>query len=203
VPLETLRMEGYSGSLTLIRDEEELPYDRPPLSKQVLAGAWGPTRTRLRDRERYRGLQVTLRLRAKATGLEVESRQLSLADGSYMAFDAAIIATGAQARSLPFGHDVVGVSVLRTISDALRLREELAVAERVVISGAGFLGLEIASGRASDGQECHCGSPAGVANDAAIRGPVAAFIRDLHVANGQVEVSAGGRIKVSAPCGSS
>jgi 3-phenylpropionate/trans-cinnamate dioxygenase ferredoxin reductase component len=182
--VETLRMEGYSGLVTLIGDEEELPYDRPPLSKQVLAGAWGPTRTRLRGHERYRELQVRLRLGEKATGLDVESRQLSLADGSHIAFDAAIIATGAQARSLPFGHDIVGVSVLRTMADALRLRAQLAVAERVVISGAGFLGLEIASVARQMGKDVTVVHPRGLPMMRPFGAPVAAFIRDLHIRNG-------------------
>jgi NADPH-dependent 2,4-dienoyl-CoA reductase/sulfur reductase-like enzyme len=170
--------------VTLVGDEESLPYDRPPLSKQVLAGTWEPGRTRLREYDHYRDLQVDVRLGASATKLDLDSRQLSLADGTRIAFDAAILATGAQARRLPFGHDLDGVAVLRTIADALRMKEQLAVAERVVVSGAGFLGLEIASVARQMGKDVVVLDSLELPMMRPFGASVATVVHDLHVSNG-------------------
>ncbi|NEB03992.1 FAD-dependent oxidoreductase [Streptomyces sp. SID13726] len=139
--VETLRREGYDGTLTLVGDEPELPYDRPPLSKQVLAAEWEPDRLALRTSADLTALDLDLRLGVAATGLELVDRTVRLADGTEVPYDGLVIATGVRPRRLP-GE---GAHVLRTLDDALMLRERLARGRRLVVVGAGFLGAEAAA----------------------------------------------------------
>ncbi|WP_439658664.1 NAD(P)/FAD-dependent oxidoreductase [Lentzea sp. HUAS TT2] len=142
---ETLRREGYTGRLTLVGDEKALPYDRPPLSKQVLAGTWDPSKTLLRPDSAYVESDIELKLGSAATGLDLARRTVALSSGEEIGYDALVIATGTSPRSLPFGHDLAGVHVLRTIDDALALRSDLLRSSSVVVVGAGFLGTEAAA----------------------------------------------------------
>ncbi|MCX4703548.1 FAD-dependent oxidoreductase [Streptomyces sp. NBC_01352] len=139
--VETLRREGYDGTLTLVGDEPWTPYDRPPLSKQLLAAEWEPDRLALRTPDDLAGLGLDLRLGVAATGLELSDRTVRLADGSDVPYDGLIVATGVRPRRLP-GE---GAHVLRTLDDALMLRERLTPGRRLVVVGAGFLGAEAAA----------------------------------------------------------
>ena len=139
---ETLRREGYTGALTLVGDEKALPYDRPPLSKQVLAGTWEPEKTVLRPDSAYAEHDIELRLGSAATGLDLARRTVALSSGEEIGYDGLVIATGTTARTLPFGHDLRGVHVLRTVDDAVALRGDLLRSSSVVVVGAGFLGSE-------------------------------------------------------------
>ncbi|MFE5207784.1 NAD(P)/FAD-dependent oxidoreductase [Streptomyces sp. NPDC056600] len=136
---ETLRREGFAGSLTLIGEEPHAPYDRPPLSKQVLSGAWVADRLSRRTEEALRALDLDLRLGAVATGLDTIARVVRLGDGGEVGYDGLIVATGVRPRGLPGGG-----RVLRTLRDALELRERLYAGRRLVVVGAGFLGAEAA-----------------------------------------------------------
>ncbi|WP_330276395.1 NAD(P)/FAD-dependent oxidoreductase [Lentzea sp. NBC_00516] len=142
---ETLRREGYTGRLTLVGDEKVLPYDRPPLSKQVLAGTWEPEKTLLRPDSAYVDHDIELKLGSAASGLDLAGRTVALSNGEEIAYDGLVIATGTTPRKLPFGHDLAGVHVLRTIDDALTLRGDLLRSFFVVVVGAGFLGTEAAA----------------------------------------------------------
>lgn len=142
---ETLRQQGFAGTMTLIGDEDCPPYDRPPLSKQVLRGSWVPEKTQLRDRGTLDKLGATWRLGVAACGLDLGSRALDLSDGTRIGFDGLVIATGVSPRRLPYGHDLSGVHVLRTLGDALAIRSRLVTQPRVVVVGAGFLGAEAAA----------------------------------------------------------
>lgn len=147
--VETLRQEGFAGRLMLIGEEPRLPYDRPPLSKQVLAGSWSPTRTSLRPDEHYGDLDVDVRLGVRAAGLDVASQIVMLDDGETVGYDGLIVATGVEPRRLAQGHDLSGVHVLRTVAEAQMLRADLESGTRLVVVGAGFLGCEVAAvGRA-------------------------------------------------------
>ncbi|GAB2881282.1 NAD(P)/FAD-dependent oxidoreductase [Streptomyces mayteni] len=141
---ETLRNKGYDGRLTLVGAETHLPYDRPPLSKQVLSGAWQPERVRLRDDEAIDRLGATLRLGRRAVGLDPAGRTVLLDRGERLAFDDLVIATGVTPRRLP-GDDLAGVHVLHTLDDALALRAALLDRPKLVVVGAGFLGAEVAA----------------------------------------------------------
>jgi NADPH-dependent 2,4-dienoyl-CoA reductase/sulfur reductase-like enzyme len=142
---ETLREEGFTGSLTLIGDEPHEPYDRPPLSKQVLLGNASADHTAL---PRRMELGAHWRLGVAATGLDIAARRVRLADGDQVEYDRLLIATGVHARPWPHETeaDLDGVFVLRTRDDAARLHRRLTAApRRVVVIGAGFTGSEIAS----------------------------------------------------------
>ena len=141
---ELLRRKGYTGRLTLVGEEPHLPYDRPPLSKQLLAGTFSEEQVALR-RKPYEELNLDLRLGARAAGLNVARRRVLLVDGSELPFDAAIIATGARARTLPNQPELSGLFTLRTLDDARALRRALESHPRVCVVGAGFIGAEVAS----------------------------------------------------------
>ena len=146
--VEALRAEGFGGRLVLIGDEFHLPYDRPPLSKQVLAGTWPPERAMLADNKKIDELRVELRLGHRATALDAGTRTVTLADGAAVTADRVLVATGARPRPLPGTEGHGGVRLLRTIDDSTALRDHvLAVGPgcRVVVVGAGFIGSEVAS----------------------------------------------------------
>ncbi|GIF19315.1 NADPH-dependent 2,4-dienoyl-CoA reductase/sulfur reductase-like enzyme [Actinoplanes tereljensis] len=138
---ETLRREGFGGSLTLIGEEIEPPYDRPPLSKQILASTWDAERLALRTLDQLTALRLDLRLGARAIGLDQKERTIRLADGTDVPYDGLIVATGVRPRRLPGP----GAHVLRTVRDALDLRKSLRPGTRLAIVGAGFLGAECAA----------------------------------------------------------
>jgi 3-phenylpropionate/trans-cinnamate dioxygenase ferredoxin reductase subunit len=148
--VETLRSEGFEGTISLVGEELHLPYDRPPLSKQVLAGTWPPEKAVLADRKRSGELRVREVLGHRAVRLEVDARQVELDDGSLLKGDAIVLATGASPRRLPGTESLEprdGVFTLRTLDDSLALRAALTSvdAARVIVIGAGFIGAEVAS----------------------------------------------------------
>ncbi|MGX1565425.1 NAD(P)/FAD-dependent oxidoreductase [Streptomyces sp. NPDC055506] len=140
--VETLRRAGYDGTLTLVGDEPRAPYDRPPLSKQILSGEWGTERLPLRPRADLHALGLDLRLGSAATGLDMTDRTVCLADGERVPYDGLIVATGVRPRRLSGDGNA---HVLRTLDDALALRERLRPGCRLVVVGAGFLGAEAAA----------------------------------------------------------
>jgi NADPH-dependent 2,4-dienoyl-CoA reductase/sulfur reductase-like enzyme len=142
---ETLRDEGFNGKLTIIGDEKHEPYDRPPLSKQVLKGLARADGTVL---PRMRKVDADWRLGVAATGLDRHAKQVQLANGEQVPFDRLLIATGTRARQWfnPEEAALEGVLTIRTSDDAQRLRAALAARPgRVLIVGAGFIGSEVAS----------------------------------------------------------
>jgi NADPH-dependent 2,4-dienoyl-CoA reductase/sulfur reductase-like enzyme len=144
--VESLRAGGYDRELVVVGAETHRPYDRPPLSKKLLAGDWEPDRIELRKRDDLDSLGVTWRLGARATGLDVGARRLMIADGTEITFDAIVIATGSAPRRLPGQETWPHVVELRTLDDALDLRARLRDGNaRVVVIGAGFIGLEVAA----------------------------------------------------------
>ena len=143
---EALRRDGFDGPVTLIGAESRLPYDRPPLSKQVLAGDWEPERAALTDSEELASDEIEARLGLRATALDLDARELTLHTGETVAFDGLVIATGARCRTMPGTEGLRGVHVLRSLDDCLALRADLeAVPQRVVVVGAGFIGAEVAA----------------------------------------------------------
>lgn len=142
---EALRRQGFDEPITLIGDEDELPYDRPPLSKEILSGAWPDGRVRLRDGDAIAALGLVLRLGLHAEAVDCAARTVWLSNGSSVSYTDLVIATGVRPRRLRGTEGIDGVHVLRTLDDARRLRSALAARPRLVIVGAGFLGAEVAS----------------------------------------------------------
>ena len=143
---EALRREGFDGPVTLIGAESHLPYDRPPLSKQVLAGDWEPERAALTESEELESDGIEARLGVRAAALDLAARELTLDTGETVAFDGLVIATGARCRTMPGTEGLDGVHVLRSLDDCLALRADFeATPQRVVVVGAGFIGAEVAA----------------------------------------------------------
>jgi 3-phenylpropionate/trans-cinnamate dioxygenase ferredoxin reductase subunit len=136
-----LRRLGFAGELTVVGDEPHLPYDRPPLSKQVLGGSMTADECRF-DSD---GLDVSWRLGRAAVALDVEARVVRLADGEALPFDGLVIATGRRAREWPDRPALDGFHSVRSLDDAAALRRAVRTDTRVVIVGAGFIGCEVAA----------------------------------------------------------
>lgn len=149
--VEAARRAGFTGRVTLVGDEQHLPYDRPPLSKAHLAPGAADPAPPFRTREQLAELDVDLRLGARATGLDLHTRQVLLGEDR-LGFDLLLIATGATARRLPGTDHLAGVHVVRTRDDADAVRAALDAGPRaVVVVGAGFIGSEVASAARSRG----------------------------------------------------
>jgi NADPH-dependent 2,4-dienoyl-CoA reductase/sulfur reductase-like enzyme len=139
---QALRREGHIGPLTIVSEEPHWPpYDRPPLSKQVLVGSLEPERVRLRVAD---DLGADVRTGRRAVGVDLAERTVLLDDGEALPYGGLVVATGAAPRRIP-GTGLAGVHVLRTIDDSLALRSDLEKAAKVVVVGAGFIGCEVAS----------------------------------------------------------
>ena len=143
---EALRGAGHTGPITLVGDEDEPPYDRPPLSKQFLRGEWDADRIRLRSVDDLaQKLSLHTVFGATANHLRVDEREIVLDDGRVIAFDQAVIATGSRARKLAAADGHASAHVVRTKADSIRLRGCLTPGARIVVVGAGFIGAEIAA----------------------------------------------------------
>ena len=144
--VDSLRREGFGGRLVLIGDEPHLPYQRPPLSKQYLAGELAGDRLPFRHQAFYDQHRVELRLGLRATRIDAAARRLSLSDGETLAYDRLMLCTGARSRLLTCpGAELSGVHYLRGIADVEAMRPGLKAGSRVVIIGGGYIGLETAA----------------------------------------------------------
>jgi len=150
---EVLRRKGYEQSIRIACAEPDAPYDRPPLSKEMLAGSAGPEDIALRPNWWYEEKQVELLLGCRAESLQPEQRTVTLEDGSRLRYGKLLIATGSRARSLPFLAGYENVHQLRTLADAQRLRTDLQAGSRLAIIGAGFIGQEVAATARAAGVE--------------------------------------------------
>ena len=140
---QALRRHGYDGALTVIGEEPHPPYDRPPLSKSFLTSD-APAPTLLRESDA--ALDIEWRTGTRATALDLHAREVALASGERVAFDACAITTGAAAKQIPLSRTpMAGIFVLRTLDDALALRRALHGSPRVAVIGGGFIGAEVAA----------------------------------------------------------
>jgi 3-phenylpropionate/trans-cinnamate dioxygenase ferredoxin reductase subunit len=150
--VQTLRQQGFAGKLTLIGEEPHLPYQRPPLSKKYLAGELPRERLFLRHAAFYAEKAVTLELGRSATELDLANHIVRLDDGRTLSYDRLLLATGSAVRRLPIpGADLAGVHYLRTIADVDAIAARLAPNARVLLVGAGYIGLEVAAVTAQRG----------------------------------------------------
>lgn len=140
---EQLRRAEYSGPITIVSDEDHLPYDRPPLSKEVLRAETDDTS--LKPAEFYAEKDITLLLGNGARSVDTDAKTVTLADGSQLGYDELVIATGLVPKRIRSFPDLPGIHVLRNVGESLALRREAADARRAVVVGAGFIGCEVAA----------------------------------------------------------
>lgn len=178
--VETLRREGFEGDLTLIGDEPHAPYDRPPLSKQILSRTWREDRLPLRSDEDLSALNVELRLKTKAIGLDTHARTVKIDSGQALPYDGLIVATGVRPRALPGGRG----HLLRTLDDALNLRSRLEPGRHLLVVGAGFLGAEAAAVARGIGCRVTLVEPAPVPLAHAVGEDVGRMLSTLHSEHG-------------------
>jgi len=144
--IDTLRREGHTGPIALVGDEPHLPYNRPPLSKKYLAGELERDRLWLRSAHFYQQHRVEMRFGVRVTAIDRAAHRLRLGDGGELGYDSLLLCVGSRPRRLEVpGHELAGIHLLRTIADVDGIRADLAGARRVVVVGAGYIGLEAAA----------------------------------------------------------
>ncbi|MFL6206892.1 MAG: NAD(P)/FAD-dependent oxidoreductase [Acidimicrobiales bacterium] len=181
---EGARDAGFDGRVVLIGDEPGAPYERPPLSKTVLRGEAEPETARVHPEDFYRAHDIERVTDAVAT-LDTVRRRVELVGGGSVPFDSAVLATGAEPRRLSGpGADLDGIHHLRTVDDAVRLRDAIRTAERVAIVGAGWIGSEVAASARQMGADVVVIDPAPVPLHRVLGEEIGAMFRDLHADHG-------------------
>ncbi|MDN3459922.1 FAD/NAD(P)-binding oxidoreductase [Rhodococcus sp. APC 3903] len=180
---ESARREGYTEPITLLGAESYLPYDRPPLSKELLLGEAAPTIPALRERDRFEELDIDVWTDAPALGLDTQSRIVTTGRGD-LPYRHLVIACGASSRELPGTAGVSGIHTLRTYADAEAIWKRLQSPARVVVIGAGFIGAEVASAARSYGHPVTIveAAPAPLTRSLGVEG--GALCAELHARNG-------------------
>ncbi len=181
---ETLRSGGFTGEIVMVGAEQHMPYDRPPLSKNYLAGDWDDERVALRKPEALAELNLTWKLGVEATSLNTTTNTITLKNGEDITYDGLIIATGGVVRRLPKQPDIAGVHVLRTLDDAASLRTEINDGTNVVVIGAGFIGLEAAATAKKRGANVTVLEGLEAPLIRALGAQMGAAIGDVHIRNG-------------------
>lgn len=150
--VEAMRAEGFAGRIVLLGAESHVPYERPPLSKQLLAGDDGPERTYLHGWAFYREHDIDLRLGTRAVALDREARSVRLSGGDTLVYDQLLLTTGARVRRLTIpGAELPGIYYLREIGDSLAIRGRLVEGAALVVVGGGYIGLEVTAAARSRG----------------------------------------------------
>ncbi|HEX8081542.1 MAG TPA: FAD-dependent oxidoreductase [Jatrophihabitans sp.] len=182
---EALRDQGFSGRITLIGAEQHLPYERPPLSKGYLAGSAEREKAFVHPESWYAEHDVELRLNSTASRLDRDARVVELSDGDQVGYDMLLLATGASPRTLSVpGADAEGVHLLRTLDDSDRLRALLPTISRLVVIGAGWIGLEVAAAARQAGVEVTVVESAELPLLRVLGPEVARVFADLHLQRG-------------------
>jgi 3-phenylpropionate/trans-cinnamate dioxygenase ferredoxin reductase subunit len=177
----SLRQGGYKGAITMIGAEPAPPYQRPPLSKAYLKGDLDEHRLYLRPAEFYTTQSIDLHLGVAATGIDRKAKKVTTDDGEVHSYDALLIAIGAPPRRITApGADLDGIHYLRTLADSERLRPMLAAPGRIVIVGAGYIGLEVAAVARQEGREVTVLEMAPRVLARVASEPVSAFYQGLH-----------------------
>lgn len=177
-----LRLEGFDGEVTMVEAEERWPYDKPPLSKQVLLEPTPEDTISLLGAEEARGLGIDVRLGVRAVSLDPAGGTITTRAGESIEYDDLIIATGLRARSARWAVD--GVHTIRTHDDAVAVREQLAGASRVVVVGAGFIGAEVASAAVKLGVEVELVNVTAVPMAGVVNETVSDWFATLHPGQG-------------------
>ncbi|OBK85726.1 pyridine nucleotide-disulfide oxidoreductase [Mycolicibacter sinensis] len=185
---EELRREEYAGPITIVSDETRPPYDRPPLTKDVLRGERDDST--LEPPEFYASRDIDLRLGCGARGVDTAAQTVTLADGTVLGYDQLVIATGLVPRRIPSLGDVNGIRVVRSFEDSLVLRGDAAAARRAVVIGAGFIGCEAAASLRKLGVDVVLVEPQPAPLAGVLGEQIGELVARLHRANG-VDVRSG------------
>lgn len=185
---EQLRRADYAGPITLVSDEEHLPYDRPPLSKEVLRAETDDVT--LKPAEFYAENDITLRLGSGATALDTAAQTVTLASGDVVDYEELVIATGLTPKRIPSLPDLAGIFVLRTLDESLALRAHAGSITRAVIIGAGFIGCEVAASLRKLGAEVTIVEPQPAPLASVLGTQIGDLVARLHRAEG-VDVRCG------------
>jgi NADPH-dependent 2,4-dienoyl-CoA reductase/sulfur reductase-like enzyme len=179
---EQLRRSGYTGPLAIVSEEVHLPYDRPPLSKEVLRSEVDDVT--LKPREFYDEHNITLRLGSAATSLDTAAQTVTLDDGTTLGYDELVIATGLVPRRIPAFPDLDGIRVLRSFDESLALRKHASSAQRAVVVGAGFIGCEVAASLRGLGVDVVLVEPQPAPLAAVLGAQIGGLVARLHRAEG-------------------
>ncbi|MEO1656513.1 MAG: FAD-dependent oxidoreductase [Pseudomonadota bacterium] len=183
--IQSLRLGKFEGAITLIGEEDALPYQRPPLSKAYMKGELDKERLFFKPKEWYTDQDVSLRLGEKATSIDRDARTVTLEGGEALSYDALILATGSRPRALPLpGADLEGVFALRTLSDVEAMRPLMVAGKRLVIIGAGYIGLEAAAVARQLGLDVTVLERAPRVLERVTSPVISAFYEDVHRAEG-------------------
>ncbi|MGW0042807.1 NAD(P)/FAD-dependent oxidoreductase [Rhodococcus sp. NPDC003348] len=185
---EELRRAGHTGDITLVGEEAHLPYDRPPLSKDVVRGENDDVT--LKPAEYYDELNVELRLGARARSVNPAARSVSFEDGTSLDYDHLVIATGLTPRRIPGLPELDGVHVLRTLDDSRALRADLVAGRTGLVVGAGFIGCEVAASMRARGLDVVLVEPQPTPLASVLGEQVGALVARLHTDEG-VDVRTG------------
>jgi NADPH-dependent 2,4-dienoyl-CoA reductase/sulfur reductase-like enzyme/nitrite reductase/ring-hydroxylating ferredoxin subunit len=182
---ETLRREGFAGAITLISAEDELPYDRTALSKGMLSGKADPAKLALRNAQFYERLKIELKLGSRVSRIDTAAKEVILEDGSRLAGEMILLATGSRPRRLPIpGADSEGVHLIRELKEARKLAGELSKAGRVAVIGAGFISLEAAANLRERGVDVDVIAPEKLPLEGVFGAEAASRIAEIHRAQG-------------------
>lgn len=188
---EAMRIAGHKGNIVLIGEESHVPYERPPLSKELLSTDEAADKTFLHPRSFYADEHIDLRLDVHADSIDRAAREVVLADGNRVSYDRLLIATGGRVRTLTCpGADLAGVHTIRTIDDSLALRPALHDGAHLVVIGGGFIGLEVAASARKRGARVTVVELADQVLARVADPSVGALVADLHRKNG-VEILTG------------
>ena len=190
---EALRHGGYNDPIKIVSIEEHAPYDRPPLSKALLAGDKESHEIAFRPAEWHGDEGVELLLGDGAAGLDVDRRKLMLESGATLDYEHLVIATGSRARQLPGSERYENVHTLRTLDDAVRLRNVLKPGKRLVVLGAGLIGQEVAATAMGHGAEVTLIEAESLPLARALHPELAQWLVDLQREEG-VDVKLGARV---------
>jgi 3-phenylpropionate/trans-cinnamate dioxygenase ferredoxin reductase component len=185
----SLRDSGFAGAITLVGDEPELPYERPPLSKAYLLGEKQRDGLQLRPENHYTSRNIDLLLGEQAVALDRMGRKITLRSGGTLAYDHLIFATGARNRLLPMAAGLDDVMYVRTLADADALGERVGSAREVVIIGAGFIGLELAAVLRKLGKTTHVLDVMPRVMSRAVSPEMSAFFAEAHAGWGATVVT--------------
>jgi 3-phenylpropionate/trans-cinnamate dioxygenase ferredoxin reductase subunit len=182
---EELRQQGFDGRLVLIGSESELPYERPPLSKEYLRGESKREDMQVHDEAFYRDGKIELMLDATATAIDPTGGLVHLEDGEPIKFDALLLTTGASPRRLNLpGHELDGIHYLRTITDSEAIRAKLETGGHVAVIGGGWIGSEIAASAREKGLEVTMIADQDLPNAQVFGREIGQFYRDVHAKHG-------------------